>query len=90
MNFFWLKIKVFAALEMYLTLKIEGFRMKYSNSRNTMFACLLVGFIFICLNFQNKILNELEVKTPNKTSITNICLETKIDDELVLFYTTVN
>ena len=79
---------------MYLTLKIEDFRLKYSNSRNTICACLIIGIVLVFLNFPNKILSGVfELKTTNKTSVSiikNICFETKYDDELILFFTKVN
>ena len=88
---------------MYVTLKVENLRLRYSNSRNTIIACLLFGVFCILLNFPNKILDTFDIITPinsnnydafnnnnnNSKTIENICKDTKIDENLTLFYTKV-
>jgi hypothetical protein len=80
---------------MYLTLRIENFRLKFSNRRNTIAISLALGLVLLLLNFPNKILSGPKHSTATDASgaHTNatrghfICTESKVDNELLSYVT---
>lgn len=91
--------QVFASFEMYMTLRVENFRHRYSNTRNTAITSVLLGLILLLSNFPNKILYDEKLKNElmafsdtnsNKTARGVFCVDIKIDDELLSYLTKVN